>query len=520
MNTIHYTKGDSLSAQFYGIHIAPEVRTISTETLKLLVNLESGKWINLSQQGYDLFKTIVEGEHPDTNNEMFQILSSQYSIEKEKIDSFIQTLEANKFITIDDSPSSFHKKMATMNMAKPCNGCDKSRRSVSCVILNITNRCNLRCRHCAVYEDERNALPAGVAPLSHSEHNRKDGTQGGMNGDPSANDIFQLIDHFGRCEVQHLVLYGGEPLLRSDIVKILQYCAGRFSKLGLATNGTLMSLELCKTIASCVSQVMISLDGSNANTHDAMRGRGAFQKTMDGIRMLQAADCTNILLKAVVTRQNVNNIPNMVRLARKLGVRLELSVYHPLGRGCVAMSEYELDSDKIIEAFKRFWLLAEYYELPSASFNATCSRWIGQAAVNCGAGVNCQLVDTNGNVYPCEGLQYLPFKFGNLREQLNERELVLPQIAGRSVDDLAYCSDCSVRYFCRGGCAAVSYSSQHLDQPSMVLCNFYKRLLPKVIENWDPKRNSWMNLKRVFGEDINLGIIREYLPGGKEWSHA
>ncbi|HEU4387678.1 MAG TPA: radical SAM protein, partial [Blastocatellia bacterium] len=378
-------------------------------------------------------------------------------------------------------------------------------------IINVTNRCNLRCEHCAVYMESDGRVSSHTAVASRAVALDRVNAPLSDSHDYPFHEITQLIDKLAARGVRNLVLFGGEPLLRRDLADIICYAASRVPNLGLATNGTLFKPEITSTVAAHVKDVRISLDGSCPEVHDRIRGPKAFVRTMEGIRMLRRTGFRNIYIKAVITRKNVGDIPNLVKLASHLEVKLELNVFLPLGRGCVTKEELHVDTEQLIRAFKCVWLLAEFYGLDSASFNAACNKWIGRASDNCGAGDGCVLVDCSGDVYPCEALQYAPLRMGNLVTDKFVQIAPLTDTFDRRVDSVPNCSTCEVRYFCSGGCAAEAYLSGGETSVS-ALCDFYRTILPLIASRWDPGLSSWRNLKRVFPGELDFSLVRDYLP--------
>lgn len=117
---------------------------------------------------------------------------------------------------------------------------------------------------------------------------------------PFANKIPQFKDLkylFDKTEVEarpfEVILVGGEPFLRKDIIEVLQYVKDTFigASIGVSTNGTLLSklseeqLAKLREISSGFPVVQVSLDSTDTSTNDKTRGLGRL--TMEGIRVLE-----------------------------------------------------------------------------------------------------------------------------------------------------------------------------------------------------------------------------------------
>jgi len=86
-----------------------------------------------------------------------------------------------------------------------------------------------------------------------------------------------------------LVLSGGESLLRADIFELAKYGANKGLRMALATNGSLVTDEICEKIKnSRISIVSLSIDGATAETHDDFRSqKGAFEATVNAAKLFK-----------------------------------------------------------------------------------------------------------------------------------------------------------------------------------------------------------------------------------------
>ena len=118
------------------------------------------------------------------------------------------------------------------------------------IFWEVTKGCNLRCIHCRATATELMS-PADLPT-------------------DKALDIISQIADFGN---PILVLSGGEPLYRHDIFQLAEYATSRGLRVALATNGTLVTKDVAQKIKQAgIKRVSISLDGSDAHTHDSFRG--------------------------------------------------------------------------------------------------------------------------------------------------------------------------------------------------------------------------------------------------------
>jgi AdoMet-dependent heme synthase len=180
------------------------------------------------------------------------------------------------------------------------------------VFWEVTKGCNLRCIHCRATATELSSptdLPTRTA--------------------------LGIIDQISAAANPILVLSGGEPLYRSDIFQLARYATDQGLRVALATNGTLVTKDVARMIVdSGVRRVSISLDGSDAVTHDSFRGiPGAFDAAVHGLRNLKALGMS-VQINMTIARHNAHQLPEVLQLARSLGAdALHTFLLVPVGCG-------------------------------------------------------------------------------------------------------------------------------------------------------------------------------------------
>jgi len=167
------------------------------------------------------------------------------------------------------------------------------------VFWNITYRCNLACIHCYI---------------SASPH--------GLPGELGVGEALRVAGEIAEIGSPMAILSGGEPLVREDFWSIVDRLVSGGVRVGLSTNGTLITRSIAGRLAEAgVSYVGVSLDSVRPGFHDAFRGvPGAFERAVEGIRNSLDAGLP-VGLRMTLTRYNIGEARAMVELARKLGVK-------------------------------------------------------------------------------------------------------------------------------------------------------------------------------------------------------
>jgi heme d1 biosynthesis radical SAM protein NirJ len=142
------------------------------------------------------------------------------------------------------------------------------------------------------------------------------------------------MDDLRSFGVPVLILSGGEPLLRPDIFDISRRAKKMGFYVGLSSNGTLIDEHNIGAIAAIgYDYVGISIDGGR-RTHDRFRRKdGAFDASMQGIRLCRGRDI-KVGLRFTMTEDNADELPDMLQLMADEGVnKFYLSHLNYAGRG-------------------------------------------------------------------------------------------------------------------------------------------------------------------------------------------
>jgi heme b synthase len=321
----------------------------------------------------------------------------------------------------------------------------------------ITRRCNLKCVHCR----------------SSSEMEIKG------HPDFSRQEAFGILDNISEYAKPVVVLSGGEPLIRTDVFDIAKYGTGKGLRMCLATNGTLVTDEICGGIKdSGIKIVSLSLDGSTETVHDDFRSqKGAFSGTVNAARLFKKHGI-EFIINSSFTKRNQEEIPKVYRLAKELGATAwYMFMIVPTGRGEEIMSEliskedyedilewhYRMEKDES-DMLVRPTCAPHYYRVvlqkakeEKTKFERRTLKFSTGGSKGCIAGQLICLINVDGEVFPCS---YFPKSAGNIKEQ-SFKEIWEDSELFRELRDFkkykGKCGSCEYINVC-GGCRARSYS--------------------------------------------------------------
>ena len=297
---------------------------------------------------------------------------------------------------------------------------------------NLTYRCNLACEHCY--------LDAGGKPQVGSE-NFADRSELGTE------ECFRVIDELATFAPECLtILTGGEPLLRRDILEIVQRAAERELWVVVGTNGVKITENVARRLAAAGARgLSLSLDALDPDRHDRFRNvRGAWRNTVEGAQILNATGLPFI----VQTTAGSHNSSELEAIADFAHERLAAKVWNlyflvPTGRGQFVSDISPAQYDEVLASLYRIQRkyngrmlvnakCAPHYiktvlqnaaaqeepvlEVGSAGASSLPSlsgiRTYSGGAGGCPAGTHYMGIRPNGDVTPCP---YLPVFAGSLR---------------------------------------------------------------------------------------------------------
>ena len=263
-----------------------------------------------------------------------------------------------------------------------------------------TTACNLACRHCRA--------EAALAPSP---------------GELSAEKSKKLINDLAEFENPPMViLSGGEPLMRADIVELAHLGTSLGLRMLLSTNGTLVTPKIAQALKKAgVKRASLSLDAPDRAAHDAFRGQnGSFESVLRAAALFREASLP-FKINSTITAGNILETEAISDLALSLGAAAHhVFLLVPVGRA-LSLDEPELPAEEYEAALTR---LRRREPALKIEFKATCApqyerigRQLGLPSSPRGGGRGClggqgfMFVGHDGRVAACG---YLPLSAGNV----------------------------------------------------------------------------------------------------------
>ena len=264
--------------------------------------------------------------------------------------------------------------------------------------LQVTDKCNLRCRHCYIGESGSDELPL--------------------------NEIRAILSEFEAVQGLRVLITGGEPLLHSRFMELNEMLPAFSFRKVLFTNGAL--LDKGKVVRLKVDEVQISIDGLE-DAHNALRGQGSFSDAVNALRKCRD-EGLDVSVSTMVHAKNLGDFDAMQRLFDELGVK-DWTVDVPCTTGRLELNkDFRVDP----ETGGKYLAYGRGDGLHASTPGFAC-------------GLHLMSVNAAGAVSKCTFYSDRPV--GTIRDGLRECWKRIPPVR---LDSLK----CDCRYIeqCRGGC--------------------------------------------------------------------
>jgi uncharacterized protein len=325
---------------------------------------------------------------------------------------------------------------------------------ITALELIVTEDCNLRCAYCF----EKDMIGRKKMSLKVAQ---------------AAIDL--LFDYSQEENDLYITYFGGEPLLNIPLIKsITEYVekkeelSGKKVEFGMTSNGILLNESMAEYLARHKINVLLSIDGSKLS-HDLCRvdkkGRGTFERSMEGLKMLKRFQPW-IGTRMTVVPSNVQRLYEDVVELHDLGIN-QFIICHATG--------IEWSKEDIESFGSQMRRISDWYKREKSGQNLKISvldeEDSGLSFFGCHAARNSISISANGEISPCSKIlsldnKRLIYKLGDVEygliNVLNRAELV-------SCSKLrSACNEQQIAECFRGGCFAANYEDNgDIFQPSI-----------------------------------------------------
>ncbi len=275
----------------------------------------------------------------------------------------------------------------------------------------ITNRCNLQCKHCY------------LGKLDFVELKEK--------------QLMEIAKKITESNIFEVTLTGGEALMVKSLPKIVAYLIKNDIKVNIFTNAIFLKNfneeleEELKYIPVESLDYFISIDGMK-KTHDLIRGKGNFDKTINNISLMIKKGY-RITTNSVLSKLNYNEIPKLYKYLYDMGVyKIQISNLIDSGNASSDMKLTDKEKQKFNEELTNIISKLDkgnkllYAEMPDENdssdvylLNSKGKKYLQQEHWKCSAGIGKCTIDCDGEVYCCPFIKN--YSLGNLLDENFEK---------------------------------------------------------------------------------------------------
>jgi len=443
--------------------VPPRIRVWSKDDWHIYFDPYNFVWVRVNESGrllMEMFRKYM------TAPQVVEQIVARFGLPSEKaeaaVENFVESVVGSGFLHYDDYRERDRSIFPHLDFPHD-------------IYLHMTNNCNLKCPYCYNKSDRETKIKLEkigmVAPTLNTEEYK--------------NLIARIIE----CGIRRILFTGGEPLMRPDILELIEFARSKSETVNLEilTNAILITDEVAEKLCQFMNAVTISLDGHEKHMHEYYRGRNTFAPTVRGIRRLVARKRElgqaqpYIAIVPALTEKNILNMKDIFEYSLDdLGADGLAPIVFQAGDHQEVNITQIPELDIYVEAMSR---TREYLESRAARLGQQSSgeaRAIGPRN-HCGVGHGEISVDPGGFVYPCQSLHFDEFICGNVREydikQIFAESTVMKRVRSTTVDSIAVCSHCDLRYLCNAGCRATAYNVyREFDAHNEIYCNFLETM--------------------------------------------
>ena len=394
----------------------------------LMFNTFTGKQVNLNRSLFLILSEIGRGASVEE-------LAKNFSEEKSTIERYINNIE-KEWPNLFSRDYRIIPEYNTANLETFKNYEAPVYSFPVSAEIHLTEKCNLRCRHC-IYSCSPYTKTDELQPADWIR-------------------VFKEMESHGTVSV---TLTGGEILAYKGINEILRAIRDINIHFTLLTNGLLISKEQAELMASPNISLSLSLDGSRAESHDYLRGKGAYVRLMKIIDVLTEFH----VWKALSVTINAKN-----------HMEIEAILDYAYSHDCYSVGFIFLDDHGRAEQNRELHLTRDMIEESNRKIGELHNKYSGMEVIilNPSAGISNEKVtdkdndaifctgstshisiSSEGDIYPCVyAFGSDVFKVGNVQDITLYEAWKTPKWdimrGGIHLDELKGCSTCKMKHFC------------------------------------------------------------------------
>lgn len=335
---------------------------------------------------------------------------------------------------------------------------------INTAYLMVTRKCNMNCEFCAINANDDIHLDKEIR-LEHIKKN--------------------VIPFLKKCKPHKLIITGGEPLIKENIIEIVQELSQELScPITLQSNGLAADTSLINRLSSYITEIDFS-------TRHMFESEERQRELMEHINM-SLKNGIKVVLSFIYEKRNINDLYKLINIAAEYDLDVLFNVVSSVGRA--------KDYSNILTELEHIDMnikIAEYILRMGYEDTKMCNGFFQRIQVrdSCGGYGRVVAIFPEGNIYMCQCMENAEVCMGNINVDAPETimntldQLLYDQkIKERfCVDYKEVCKNCEYRYICGGKCVAKGETGNG--------CYLIKSLLNFMLFHYNYKDDKKRNLE-------------------------
>lgn len=275
----------------------------------------------------------------------------------------------------------------------------------------------------------------------------------------------------------------GESFLHPDFQEAVRYATDKGIRVSVTSNGYTIKM-LDDEHLKLFNDIDLSLDFSEPDLHDSLRGDGAASEVLAGVERCKKLG-VEISLATAMMKENCRQIDQLTALARSLDVNLRINTYKP-----VNTFKHKMTYEEFWEGIRRLLGTSSLISCSEPIVNARIGNKTLDGGSPCGK-VSLR-INPDGGVVPCV---YWKESRATIEDLVDMRKSSSDENFTTYVRELSeetriiptQCNDCKHLDACKGGCASARYYND-LTQPDPY-CFIQRNDLPELTWSWAPSKS-------------------------------
>ncbi len=163
----------------------------------------------------------------------------------------------------------------------------------------------------------------------------------------------RIVSHVKEVGARRIVFTGGDPLKRPDIAELIRHARSVGLEVALSTTGDELTPEFLDAVAPCIDLISLPLDGSSEEINSRTKEEGHFAAIMRALEWLRGHPQIDVKVCTPVTRHNLEDIPNILRLVEAYAATTEARVFYNIFQA-FPRSMVEVNWDELLVSGQEF----------------------------------------------------------------------------------------------------------------------------------------------------------------------